>query len=417
MQLKVPERSNKVLVKRIAELEAELKQLTETTAQQSDVNEGSQLERLEAFFDFSSVGVVRANIDGRFLDANETFAEMIGYSKEELQSARWDQITPPEFRHVDEDAITQILTTGKAMPFEKEYIHKDGHRVPVLLAVHSVEGNGRDCFCLAVDLTEQKSKEKALRESEAQFRLLADAIPQIVYITGEDQNVEYFNKRWYEVTGLERASFPGDSWRQIVHPDDIEYADKSFHRAVANQEQLDIEVRQRTVDGTYRWTLVRALPIKDATGKVTKWLGTSTDIDAQKRAVDELHASEERFRTLADSIPQIVWTADPAGQIDFFNHRYFEYTGLTIEQSLNNGWQLLVHPDDLPIYLKEWQAALKTGNTYEREFRLKRALGLLKGTGSPYRKHLARAVALRGEDGSIIKWFATWTEIEHDKRE
>ena len=183
--------------------------------------------------------------------------------------------------------------------------------------------------------------------------------------------------------------------------------------AAQSGEPFTAEGRLIDKNGHYVWILVRSLPIKDSAGRVTKWFGTSTDINDQKRAEVELRASETSFRTLADAIPHIVWTANSAGEIDFFNHRWIEYTGLTIEQSLNDGWQLLIHPDDLPGYLVEWTHALQTGSTYERSFRLKRALGIKSKSSNPYRRHLGRAVPLRGKDGKIMKWFATWTEIEH----
>ena len=123
---------------------------------------------------------------------------------------------------------------------------------------------------------------------------------------------------------------------------------------------------------------MRAIAIKDAhTGK-TLWFGTSTDIDDKKRVAEDLQESEARFSTLLDAIPQIVFTADKSGAIDFFNSRWFEYTGLTQAQSEAGAWQLLLHPDDLPKYLSGWQHALHTGDSYETEFRLRRAVGTEK---------------------------------------
>jgi PAS domain S-box-containing protein len=107
-----------------------------------------------------------------------------------------------------------------------------------------------------------------------------------------------------------------------------------------------------------------------------------------------------------------VFTANAAGEIDFFNDRWFEFTGLTLAQSQNDGWQLLIHPDDLDKYMTEWNKALETGDSHEIEFRLRRAVGIKSMKNHVYRSHLARAVALRGTDGEVIKWFATWTEIE-----
>ncbi|MGH9547958.1 MAG: PAS domain-containing protein, partial [Terriglobales bacterium] len=181
-------------------------------------------------------------------------------------------------------------------------------------------------------------------------------------------------------------------------------------------------------DGTYHWSLTRGMPTDFVNGKPTKFIGTCTDINEKKKIQDMLFAQEQKLRMLADGIPQIVWTATAEGTIDFFNHRWLEYTGLTIEQSLNGAWELLIHPNDLEKYLNQWKVACQTGETYEHEFRLKRAVGLGSGNGnghgkrdskeqksSPYLWHLCRAVALRSQSSRILKWFGTWTEIHEQK--
>jgi PAS domain S-box-containing protein len=202
-------------------------------------------------------------------------------------------------------------------------------------------------------------------------------------------------------------------WLNILHPDDKPQLFAEAQRALQTNSPFDMEVRYRAFDGLYRWFLVRAILIKDASGK-TLWFGTSTDIDESKQVAEDLQESEARFSTLADAIPQIVFTADKHGNLDFFNDRWFQSTGLTKEQSEAGAWELLLHADDLPQYLKGWRAALSSGDSYETEFRLRKAVGKDK-TDKPYRWHLGRAVALRDGDGTISKWFATWTEIEGQK--
>lgn len=360
------------------------------------------------------VPVARCGVNGRILEVNDAYVRMIGYGREELlNDISWIDLTPPEFLPLDEVAIESIIKTGKALPWEKEYIHKDGHRIPVLLGVSALDPAGEDCFCVIIDLTELKAKEAALRRSEAQFRTLIESIPQIVFISNENKELEYINHKWFEFNGLE----PGqeDQWPTVVHPDDLDRLMQDIDATTEAGTPMEIEVRHWSKEGRYRWGLVRSLPMIDADGRVLRF-GTCTDIDDTKQAEHELRESEAELRTLADAIPQIVWTADANGEIDFFNQRWFEATGLTLEQSLNDGWQLLIHPDDLPRYLKEWQHALTTGDTYEVEFRLRSAIGAKNGKNPTYRLHLGRGVAMRSPDGAITKWFATWTEIESQKK-
>jgi PAS domain S-box-containing protein len=131
---------------------------------------------------------------------------------------------------------------------------------------------------------------------------------------------------------------------------------------------------------------------------------------AQELSPTDLQHSEERYRYLADAMPQIVWTARPDGYIDYYNRRWFEYTGLTIEQTKGWGWQPVLHPDDVERCLRRWSKAVETGEAYEIEYRFRRAQD---GT---YRWHLGRAVPMRDESGRVVKWFGTCTDIDDHKR-
>ncbi len=118
------------------------------------------------------------------------------------------------------------------------------------------------------------------------------------------------------------------------------------------------------------------------------------------------HESAERYRFLGDSIPQQVWTALPNGELDYVNQRVLEYFGRSFEEMVGSGWSEGVHENDLSDALERWTTALETGEPYEVEFRLRRA------SNGAHRWHLARAVAMRGEDGEIVRWFGTNTDIE-----
>ena len=131
----------------------------------------------------------------------------------------------------------------------------------------------------------------------------------------------------------------------------------------------------------------------------------TTLIDAR----EALRARQDPYWHLAEALPQIVWTAEPDGRSDYFNQRWFEYSGLTPEQSQNQGWQSAVHRDDLPDFIGRWAAAMKDGEPFQIEFRLKRA------TDGTYRWHLGRGIPLRSSEGRIVKWLGTCTDI-HDQK-
>jgi len=406
------------LYMRVLELETAVQQarLKRKRAQGPDYTGISNADRLRIFIDSNIVAIHRADVHGNVMELNDATVKLLGYAKEEFYcgAVTWKGITPPEYVHVDEAAIRQLKEKGTTDFLQKEYIRKDGSRVPVMLHITALDKEGLDCMVFVIDLTQSQKIENALKESEAQFRLLAEAIPQIVWMSYPSGRIKYANQRFYDFSGFEREEDDGFLWLNMLHPDDKSPLLSNAQKAYETNSPFNMEVRYRAFDGQYRWFLVRAIMIKDSSAK-TLWFGTSTDIDEKKKIAEDLQESEARFSTLADAIPQIVFTADKNGDLDFFNQRWFEYTGLTKEQSEAHGWELLIHPDDLPRYLKGWHAAVSTGDSYETEFRLRPAIGTGKRTDKPYRWHLCRAVAWRDSDGSISKWFATWTEIERQK--
>ncbi len=130
----------------------------------------------------------------------------------------------------------------------------------------------------------------------------------------------------------------------------------------------------------------------------------------QERTKDLL-LSQEHFKFLADNIPVIVWTARPDGSLDYYNQRWYDYTGMGFEETKNWGWKFVVHPDDLESTTNTWKKSVETGEPYEMQLRLKNA------ADGKYRWHLGYAVAYKDEHGKIVKWFGTNTDIEDQKQE
>lgn len=372
---------------------------------------------LKRFVDANLLAFVRCDVNGRYFEVNQAMEDLLGYTKEELESGavKWNDITPQEHSLVDLGAVAELAKTGKAGPFQKELLHKDGSKVPVLVGVVSLPEYPDQVLAYVIGLQPNKLHEYRLFLEEAHFQLLAESIPQLVNVCDPEGRILYSNKRFLDYTGLNFEDGQ-PSWEACVHPADIELMQRLGQECKQDRSIFECEARLRAKDGTYRWYLILSVPIFNADGSIREWFGTSTDIDDKKRQQDEIRESELRFRMLADAIPQIVWSADANGKFTFFNHRWTEFTGLSVEQSLEDAWTLLIHPDDLPVYLSEWNKALQSGDSYEVEFRLKRAIGVGKVAGNPYRWHLGRAVALRSATGSIVEWFGTWTEIEPQKR-
>jgi PAS domain S-box-containing protein len=168
-------------------------------------------------------------------------------------------------------------------------------------------------------------------------------------------------------------------------------------------------VRKRK-DGSLLEISLTISPIKDQRGNIVGASKIARDITQQKRAEEALLASEARFRQLANAMPQMVWTASPAGDLDYVSERATRYFDAPPESLLGAGWLRWVHPDDQELAASRWKRSLDTGELYEIAFRL------LRASDRSWRWHLVRAELLRGDAGQIAKWFGTCTDIEEQKR-
>jgi PAS domain S-box-containing protein len=233
---------------------------------------------------------------------------------------------------------------------------------------------------------------------DADLRAFLETLPQIVWRTTPDGLSDYFNRCWYEFSGLSAEASLGDRWSGAIHPDDAARAAAAWQAAVREEATYDVEFRLRGAGGAYRWFLARATPLRDPAGRIVHWYGTCTDIDAQKRV-------EVQFRAIAEAIPQMVFTALPDGTMEYLNAHVYEYTGIPRDPA---GWSLpaVVHPDDLAPMFDPWRRSVKSGDPYEAEARLLRADGA-------YRWFIVRASALRDPaSGSLTRWFGTCTDVD-----
>jgi PAS domain S-box-containing protein len=188
-----------------------------------------------------------------------------------------------------------------------------GRKFDLLVSVGHLTGARNEMLGRVVtltDITERKLAEKALSKSEEEFRTLAESMPQIVWITRADGWIVYCNQQWMDYTGLTLEESLGHGWNKPFHPDDQKGAWDAWQKATATAGIYSIESRLRRADATYRWWLVRGVPLKDAGGKIVKWFGTCTDIDDMKVAELSILDSREMFRHIAESTNAIPFKLD-----------------------------------------------------------------------------------------------------------
>ncbi|BAY27812.1 multi-sensor hybrid histidine kinase [Calothrix sp. NIES-2100] len=188
----------------------------------------------------------------------------------------------------------------------------------------------------------------------------------------------------------------------LPSPAQLEQANQQLQTQITERLKIEAELRK------YQNHLEELVAIR--TNEITTTNEQlQQEIAERQRILEALRQSEERYRYLAEAIPQLVWTADANGQCDYFNQKWCNYTGLTLEQSLGSGWVAALHPDDVERTSEIWLNAVSNGTLYETEYRFKRA------ADSSYRWQLARGLPLKDEQGHVVKWFGTCTDIHEQK--
>jgi PAS domain S-box-containing protein len=243
--------------------------------------------------------------------------------------------------------------------------------------------------------------------SEQRFRTLVTATSDVVY---------WMNADWSEMRYLEGKDFipdqsgPNRGWIVKYLPsEDQPRILGAIQEAIRTKSVFALEHRIIRIDGTLGWTFSRAVPILDANGELVEWLGAASDITERKRTEESFRQSEERFRTLADNMSQLAWMADATGWIFWYNRRWFDFTGTTLDEVQGWGWKKVHHPDHVDRVTARLQRSWDTGEPWEDTFPLRRKDG-------SYRWFLSRALPIKGEDGRITRWFGTNTDITERKQ-
>ena len=177
---------------------------------------------------------------------------------------------------------------------------------------------------------------------------MIDTIPSLAWSTLPDGSGEFWNKRWYDYTGLTPEECLGSGWHRGVHPEDVTPLMNKWIAALASGETGEGEARFRRHDGVFRWFLIRAEPLRDETGKIVNWYGISTDIEDRKQAEEKLRQDERELRQITDAIAQTIVVNAADGTPIYANQAALDYSGLTLDQVTRpEGREPTVHPEDL----------------------------------------------------------------------
>ena len=302
--------------------------------------------------------------------------------------------------------IGRVLKSLKSL--EKEVQSQEQHWFLVRILPYRTIDDVIDGVVLTlVDITENKQSQDDLLISEKRLHALVEATSDVIYCMSPDWSEMY---HLLSEEFLTTTSEPNRNWLQDYIPEDEQpLLLAAIQSSIQLKKPFELEHRIRKKNGGIGWTSSRAVPLLNSQGEIKEWFGMAKDITLRKQTEMELVQSEERFRQLANAMPQLVWTALPDGTVDYLNNRHEEFKGLKQRSDGTWEWGALIHPDDLERTLTAWHQALQSGQPHQVEGRV------LCADGS-YRWQLTLAVPVRKEDGQIYKWFGSMTDIEDLKQ-
>jgi PAS domain S-box-containing protein len=382
-------------------------------------------ERWRSVFENSAIGVALTDLDGRFLATNHVYQTMVGYTEEELRALCFLDVTHEDYSEANWALVTELLE-GKRRQFqiEKKYRRKDGSLIWVRNNVSLVPGTERVprfIMALSEDITQRKRAEEALQRSEG---YLAEA-ERLSHTGSWAWNVRTGSLFWsQEIFRIYDYPFQetGPGWPQFlerVHPEDRPQIERRAKIEASGKEWVDSQNDFRIVlpDGKIKHLHSVAYPVRDESGEITEVVGTVMDVTEQHQAraalqtaFEQIKAEETELRQMIDAVASYIYVLRPDGTALYANQTVLNYLGVTLEDVRREDHRARIfHPDDLERVREEREGALARGKPFETE---QRALG----KDGKYRWFLVRYIPLRDDQGNIIRWYATGTDIEDRKQ-
>lgn len=372
----------------------------------------------------AAIAVLQGQPGGMVFEfANARYEQLVGRHNLVGRSAR--EVLPELAAQGLLDTLDNVLRTG--VPWVAEELGADLYRQVngqlergyfsfTAQPMRGEQGRLDRVMVFAVDVTHQVRAREQIEISERRYRSLVEATSAITWTTDPRGKFIEQQPQWHAFTGHEPIDVLSGAALDAVHPDDRALTQRAWIDALKNNEAFGFQHRLRRHDGVYREMTVRVVPVADGAGRLREWVGAHHDITEQREAEKErarlfelVKEREAQLRDLVENLPELAWSAQPDGHIDFYNRRWYEYTGTTFEQMQGWGWRSVHDPAMLKTVEERWQHSLERGEPFEMEFPL-------RGKDGAYRWFLTRVNPLRDASGRLTRWFGTNTDIQARKR-
>lgn len=347
--------------------------------------------------------------------ANQAILDVWGKSNEVIGKFYSDAL--PEFGGEKIlERLDKVYSTGEAY-------HAINHRIDLVInsclktyyfnysfiPLYDINGKVYAVMNTAADVTDLNIAKQKVEIAEERLRLAVEATEIATWDLDLQTNEIIYSPRLLEIFGqVPSTVLSHREMRAQIHPLDLhQIVEKAFDEALQSGV-YKYEARVIRPDQEIHWIRVQGKIFYDAENKPVKLIGTLREVTEEKEHQQELEESEQKFRLLANSMPQFIWTGDTDGNLTYFNESVFKYSGLTEEQILKQGWIVIIHPDDREENIKAWTNSIATGKDFLFEHRFRRHDGI-------YRWQLSRAIPQRDSTGKIQMWVGTSTDIQEMK--
>jgi len=346
--------------------------------------------------------------DGYCDFVNQRWLDFTGCTLDQVLGWGWRPLIHPD----DEPGLVRfwqgVLASGEAGEYEARLRRFDGvfrwflfRPVPL----RSESGDVVKWYGQNIDIDDRKRAEEAVNRNERTLRSIINTIPVTAWSTRPDGHCDFLSQRWLDYAGMTGEEALGLGWGPVIHPDDAPELVRYWQWCLETGTPADAEARMRRFDGTYRWFLFRANPLRDESGQIVSWYGTNIDIEDRKQASEALRASERDLSLIIETIPGFVWCAAPNGEFNYLNQRILDYAGAALGDWATGGWTQFLHPNDAEATLQAWSNAVTTGQPHEIQCRLRRSDG-------NYRWFHMLGEAARDSQGAITRWYGLLLDID-----
>jgi len=317
----------------------------DTEAIESDLLATESRQRM--LFEQLPIGLALCRLNGDLIDVNPAFAQLLGRTVEETLQLTYWAITPASYDQSEKELLTEINESGHFGPYEKEYIHRDGHLVPVRLNGILVDNDGESLIWSCVEnVTDIRTTEASLRDREEQYHTIFDAAPVGLIISDSSGKTVAANTAAARIHGYAPEEFATLSPAQFIHPDSLNDFQK-YMRSVLNEESIRLDATDLHRDGTSIDINVIGVPMRF--GGEVHGLGIVQDVTELNRAEQLRRLSEERYRSLVETSYEWIWEVDREGSHTFSNPAVKRILGVDWEAVIAESAFSRIHPEDLEM--------------------------------------------------------------------